>query len=74
VTSPTAIELMNSFYARQTQPSSPAASLDLLRRRPQRITFTAHWRLHQQLQRQADEEGRSLSGLIAYLLERSTTA
>ena len=45
---------------------------DLLRRSPQRITFTAHWQLHQRLQQRADEEGRSLSGLIAYILERSS--
>ncbi|MBD1194310.1 hypothetical protein [Vulcanococcus sp. Clear-D1] len=49
----------------------PVRPADLLRRRPQRITFTAHWQLHQKLQKRADEEGRSLSGLIAYILERS---
>lgn len=63
---------MTSFYARPTQPSSPAASLDLLRRRPQRITFTAHWQLHQRLQQRADQEGRSLSNLISHLLEVAT--
>jgi hypothetical protein len=63
---------MTTFYGRQPVPSSPAARIDLLQRRPQRITFTAHWQLHQRLQRRADEEGRSLSGLIAYILERSS--
>ena len=43
--------------------------MDLLRRRPQRITFTAPWHLAQQLQERADFEGRSLSNLIAHLLE-----
>ncbi|WP_010310541.1 hypothetical protein [Synechococcus sp. CB0101] len=43
--------------------------MDLLRRRPQRITFTAHWQLHRRLQQRADQEGRSLSNLIAHLLE-----
>jgi hypothetical protein len=54
--------------------SSPAATrpAELLRRRPQRITFTANWQLQQRLQQLADEQGRSLSGLIAYILERST--
>jgi len=51
---------------------APARPVDLLRRRPQRITFTANWHLHQKLQQRADEQGRSLSGLIAYILERST--
>ena len=64
---------MTTFYARQTQPSSPAASLDLLRRRPQRNTFTAHWQLHQRLQQRADTEGRSLSNLIGHLLEVATS-
>jgi len=30
------------------------------------------WMLRQRLERRADEEGRSLSGLIAYILERSS--
>jgi hypothetical protein len=45
-----------------------------MRRRPERVTFTMPWALRQRLQHRADEEGRSLSGLIAYLLERSTAA
>lgn len=48
--------------------------MDLLRRRPQRICSTISWSLHQRLQERALNEGRSLSGLIAYILERSTTA
>jgi hypothetical protein len=65
---------MTSFYGRQPLPSAPDSlrPAELLRRRPQRITFTAHWQLHQRLQQRADEEGRSLSGLIAYILERSS--
>jgi hypothetical protein len=51
--------------------TSTPARLDLLQRRPQRICSTINWQLHQRLQAQADEQGRSLSGLIAYLLERS---
>jgi hypothetical protein len=42
-------------------------------RKPQRITFTAHWQLHQRLQQRADAEGRSLSNLISHLLEVSTS-
>lgn len=63
---------MTTFYGRQPVPSSPAARIDLLQRRPQRVTITMPWVLRQRLERRADEEGRSLSGLIAYLLERSS--
>ena len=65
---------MTSFYARPAGASSPGATrpADLLRRRPQRITFTAHWQLHQRLQERADQEGRSLSNLIGHLLEVAT--
>ena len=68
-------ELMSAFYSAQTGLSSPASQRpgDLLRRRPQRITFTAHWQLHQRLQERADQEGRSLSNLIGHLLEVSTS-
>jgi hypothetical protein len=63
---------MTAFYGRQSTPSSPAASMDLMRRKPVRLTFTAHWQLHQRLQRRADMEGRSLSNLIGHLLEVAT--
>jgi hypothetical protein len=43
--------------------------MDLLRRRPQRVTFSTNWQLHQRLQQRADQEGRSLSNLISHLLE-----
>ncbi len=54
--------------------SSPAATrpAELLRRRPQRITFSTSWQLQQRLQQRADEEGRSLSNLISHLLEVAT--
>ena len=50
----------------------PVRPADLMRRRPERVTFTMPWALRQRLQQRADEEGRSLSGLIAYILERSS--
>lgn len=64
---------MNGFSGRPLQAAeTPAVSAaELLRRRPQRVTITVHWRLRQQLQKRADEEGRSLSNLLAYLLEQS---
>lgn len=75
VTSPTGIELMPAFYSAPTGLSSPAATrpVDLLRRRPQRITFSTSWQLHQTLQERADREGRSLSNLISHLLEVATS-
>lgn len=51
---------------------TPAVSAaELLRRRPQRVTITIHWQLRQTLQERADREGRSLSNLMAYLLEQA---
>jgi hypothetical protein len=44
---------------------------ELLRRKPQRVTATLPWHLVQNLQQRADFEGRSLSNLIAHLLEAS---
>lgn len=66
---------MTTFY----RPSTGSAALlqpaaHLLHRKPQRITFTACWQLHQSLQERADAEGRSLSNLIAHLLENSVTS
>ena len=43
--------------------------MDLLRRRPLRVTATLPWHLVQHLQERADYEGRSLSNLIAHMLE-----
>jgi hypothetical protein len=44
---------------------------ELLRRSPQRISATLSWALHQRLQDRADYDGRSLSNLIAHLLENA---
>jgi macrodomain Ter protein organizer (MatP/YcbG family) len=38
-------------------------------RKPQRVSATLNWQLHQRLQDRADLEGRSLSNLVSYLLE-----
>jgi len=38
----------------------------------QRVTATMSWQLHQRLQKRADEEGRSFSNLISFLLEAAT--
>lgn len=39
---------------------------------PQRISATVPWHVLQALQTRADHEGRSLSNLISYELERAT--
>ena len=44
-----------------------------MRRHPVRISATLNWQLHQRLQDRADLEGRSLSNLIAHLLELAAT-
>ena len=62
---------MTSFSPLASTPAKLPHGVDLLRRKPQRVTTTINWQLHQRLQAQADEQGRSLSGLIAFLLERS---
>ena len=41
---------------------------------PQRLSVTVSWAVMQALQRRADHEGRSLSNLAAYELERALTA
>ena len=72
---PTCDELMTTFYGRQALPSAlPQPAVNLLSRKPQRITFTACWQLQQHLQERADREGRSLSNLIAHLLEVVTAS
>ena len=40
-------------------------------RRPQRLTITVSWALHQYLLQRSDSEGRSLSNLSAWLLEKA---
>jgi hypothetical protein len=65
---------MTTFYGRRALPSAlPQPAVNLLSRKPTRITFTACWQLHQSLQERADREGRSLSNLIAHLLEVCTS-
>lgn len=63
---------MSSVYPRHALASpSFAKAATVLQRTPERITCTVPWAVKTQLQRRADEEGRSLSGLLAFLLERA---
>jgi hypothetical protein len=64
---------MTAFSQPRGGALAAVAAADLLRRRPQRISATAPWHVLQRLQRQADFDGRSLSNLIAQLLEGATT-
>ena len=45
-------------------------ALKLNTRKPQRITITVSWSLYQSLLDTSDEQGRSLSNIAAYWLER----
>lgn len=64
---------MNGFSRRPMGAAErPAVSAaELLRRRPSRVTITVHWQLREHLQTRADLEGRSLSNLLAFLLEQA---
>ena len=44
---------------------------ELATRHPQRITITISWDTRERLLERSDEQGRSLSNLAAFLLERS---
>ncbi len=48
---------------------APVRASDVMRRTPQRVCATLPWHLHKKLQERADLDGRSLSNLIAHLLE-----
>jgi hypothetical protein len=52
--------------------TSSTAALDRLKRCPRRVSVTLSDAVHQRLINRADDEGRSLSNLIAFLLEVST--
>jgi len=45
--------------------------LRLLQRQPRRITITLSYHVHEALLHRAEEEGRSVSNLCAFLLEES---
>jgi hypothetical protein len=49
--------------------SNVTSRLSIVSRKPQRVTITVNWQLHQRLLQRADAEGRSLSNLMAHLLE-----
>ena len=49
------------------------ADLSLASRRPQRLTITVSYHVADHLIQQSNDQGRSISNLAAYLLERAIT-
>ena len=62
--------LSSNFHPEKKIESFPST----LRRKPVRINATITWQTHQLLLDKSDKEGRSLSNLIAYLLEKALEA
>ena len=60
---------MTTFYRAPAPVGAPVRASDLLRRKPQRVCATVPWHVVQRLEERAAYEGRSLSNLIAHLLE-----
>ncbi len=69
MTSPTVIELMTSFSQPQRAAAAAVPASELARRKPSRISATLPWHLVHRLEERAAYEGRSLSNLIAHILE-----
>lgn len=65
---------MNGFSRRPLPAAelSAVSAAEHLRRCPQRVSVTISWHLRQRLQHRADEEGRSLSNLLAFLLKQAS--
>lgn len=60
---------MTSFSQPRGGSQAFVPASELLRRKPQRVTATLPWHLVQRLEERAAYEGRSLSNLVAHLLE-----
>lgn len=71
VTSPRRIELMTAFSSNFHQGKQIQSIPSIFTRKPSRVTITIPWSLRQSLDKRSDLEGRSLSNLIAYLLEKA---
>jgi hypothetical protein len=60
---------MTSFSQPRRGSAAAVSASELMRRSPQRVTATLSWHLHQRLVDRATYEGRSISNLMAHLLE-----
>jgi 3-phenylpropionate/cinnamic acid dioxygenase small subunit len=75
VTNSTVIELMTAF-SRTSVPTGKTkveSTVDLMRRKPKRVTVTVNWHTYQMLQERSDYEGRSLSNLVSHICEVAVT-
>ena len=72
MTSPTVVELMTSLSQPQRAAGVAVPASEFARRKPSRgrISATLPWHLVQRLEERAAYDGRSMSNLIAYLLEQ----
>jgi hypothetical protein len=66
VTNSTGIELMTQVLRAQ---ANLQALSTIATRKPVRVTATLSWSTYQQLVTRSTEEGRSVSNLMAYILE-----
>jgi len=60
---------MTSFSQPQRGIAAAVSASERMMRKPQRLCTTVSWQTAQLLQERADYEGRSVSNLIAHLLE-----
>ena len=60
---------MTHSFSPQRGASAAVPASELARRKPSRISATLPWSLVQRLEERACYEGRSLSNLIAHILE-----
>ena len=60
---------MNRSYTSQLQQPHPGPRISVMQRSSKRLTTTLPWAVSERLQQRADDEGRSISNLMAHLLE-----
>ena len=63
--------MMTGFNRPATGGATRMAELQPMFRKPQRICATVPYAVHQYLQERADTEGRSVSNLISYIIEKA---
>lgn len=61
--------MMTAFSQPLRGAAAAVPASERMMRKPQRLCTTVSWQTAQRLQERADYEGRSLSNLIAHLLE-----
>jgi len=63
---------MTSFSQPLRGVAAAVSASERMMRKPQRLCSTVSWQTALRLQERADYEGRSLSNLMAYLLDAAT--